>query len=356
METQTSTPANGEVVIVVMGPTGSGKTTFINLASGSHLRVGSGLESCTSDIQTSQSFVVDGRYIRLVDTPGFDDTTKSDTEVLKLIAAFLTTTYEVGSLLAGVIYIHRISDFRMGGVSTRNFAMFRQLCGDDTLKNMIVLTNMWGEVSLAVGEAREAELISNKRFFKPVLDRKAKLLRHNNTLESAHAILRSIASNRPMALRIQREIVDEGKGVSQTAAGMEVDKELRAQERRHSEEMKNVKKEMEAAMKIRDEETRKEMEASYKELQDEMARVQMESQKLRDGFRVEKERMTHLMDEVVKDAKRAAAAHNTQMQDLRDRLADQSNAAQERADIMKQLLELQSRPPVVVHSGPCVIQ
>jgi hypothetical protein len=94
-----------------MGPTGSGKTTvstrssislelmlttksnqFINLASGSGLRVGNGLESCTSDVQTSQAFLVDGRYVRLVDTPGFDDTTKSDTDVLKLIAAFLATT------------------------------------------------------------------------------------------------------------------------------------------------------------------------------------------------------------------------------------------------------------------------
>ena len=29
----------------------------------------------------------------MIDTPGFDDTTRSDTDVLKLIAAFLETSY-----------------------------------------------------------------------------------------------------------------------------------------------------------------------------------------------------------------------------------------------------------------------
>jgi hypothetical protein len=37
-------------------------------------------------------FELDGRRITLIDTPGFDDTRKSDTDVLKMIAAFLATT------------------------------------------------------------------------------------------------------------------------------------------------------------------------------------------------------------------------------------------------------------------------
>ena len=66
--------------------------------------------------------------------------------------------YESGSKLAGIIYIHRISDERFTGVSVRNFKMFRQLCGDSTLKNVIFVTNMWGKVPKEVGEAREKEL------------------------------------------------------------------------------------------------------------------------------------------------------------------------------------------------------
>jgi hypothetical protein len=87
--------------------------------------------------------------------------------------------------------MHRISDVRMGGISTRNFKMFRQLCGESTLRNVVIVTNMWGEVGREVGEAREAELGSDDRFFKPVLDKGAHMLRHNNDKTSALVRTRS---------------------------------------------------------------------------------------------------------------------------------------------------------------------
>jgi len=62
------------------------------MASGSNLRVGMDLESCTSEVQLADTFTLDGRPVILIDTPGFDDTSKSDTDILKLIAAFLETT------------------------------------------------------------------------------------------------------------------------------------------------------------------------------------------------------------------------------------------------------------------------
>jgi len=85
--------------------------------------------------------------------------------------------YERGNTLAGVLYFHRISNFRMGGISTRNFNMFRKLCGDSTLQNVVIITNMWGEVDPQVGGAREAELVREDIFFKPVLDKGAQIAR-----------------------------------------------------------------------------------------------------------------------------------------------------------------------------------
>ncbi|OAX30640.1 hypothetical protein K503DRAFT_806951, partial [Rhizopogon vinicolor AM-OR11-026] len=84
---------NSEIRIAVMGATGSGKSTFINKASGSSLPVGHGLESCTKEVQTSRPFVISGRFVTLIDTPGFDDTTRSDTDILSMIAAYLSKTY-----------------------------------------------------------------------------------------------------------------------------------------------------------------------------------------------------------------------------------------------------------------------
>ena len=62
------------------------------MASQSNLRVGKRLGSCTAEVQLADKFTLDGQPVVLIDTPGFDDTKKSDTDILKSIAAFLETT------------------------------------------------------------------------------------------------------------------------------------------------------------------------------------------------------------------------------------------------------------------------
>lgn len=48
--------------------------------------------------------------------------------------------------------------FRMTNVSRRNFRIFRKLCGDETLKNVTIVRNMWSEVTLERGAERECQL------------------------------------------------------------------------------------------------------------------------------------------------------------------------------------------------------
>jgi hypothetical protein len=64
---------------------------FINTASGSNLTIGKGIDSCTREVELSEQFELDGRLVRLIDTPGFDDSAISDVDVLEMIAAFLGT-------------------------------------------------------------------------------------------------------------------------------------------------------------------------------------------------------------------------------------------------------------------------
>ena len=70
--------------------------------------------------------------------------------------------------------------------------MLRKLCGDKFLQNVVIVTNRWGEVPLQVGEAREAELQTRDIFFKPILDKGARMTRHENTVSSAEKIIRLI--------------------------------------------------------------------------------------------------------------------------------------------------------------------
>ncbi|KAJ7745774.1 P-loop containing nucleoside triphosphate hydrolase protein [Mycena metata] len=325
-----------------MGPTGSGKTSFINVVSGSNLRVGRGLHSCTSTVQVATPFQLDGRVVTLIDTPGFDDTSRSDTEILTQIASFLATTYESGKKLAGIIYLHRISDVRMGGISTRNFKMFRQLCGDSTLKNVCIVTNMWGEVGREVGEAREAELASDDRFFKPVLDKGARLLRHDNDIASAQAILHYLIGNQPRALRIQRELVDQGMEISQTSAGEELNRELAEQIKRHKAEMAVLQQEMKEAIREKDEETRKELEIETKKLQAEMSRVQDDSKKLASDYNEQKAELERRMAQAAEAAKRDEENHQRQINELEDRLRQSDTATNaEKEEIRRQLSDVQ---------------
>lgn len=153
--------------------------------------------------------------------------------------------------------------------------MFRELCGDTTLRNVVLVTNMWGEVSRDIGESREDELSTN--FFKSVLDKGAQMVRHHNTTQSAHEIIRRIMRNRPVVLQIQRELVDEHKDIVDTAAGEAVNQELNAQIRRHQAEMRAVQAEMMQAMKEKDEETRQELEEETRKLHEQVERIKKDS-------------------------------------------------------------------------------
>jgi hypothetical protein len=65
---------------------------------------------------------------------------------------------------------------------------------------------------------------------------------------SAHNVLRHILENNPLSLQIQRELVDEKKDISQTAAGAELNRELMLQIQRHKEEMKELQAEMQGML------------------------------------------------------------------------------------------------------------
>ena len=49
--------------IRIMGPTGTGKTSLINMISGYNIRIGREIESCTRDVEVDKLFDLDGRMI-----------------------------------------------------------------------------------------------------------------------------------------------------------------------------------------------------------------------------------------------------------------------------------------------------
>ncbi|KAI0785575.1 P-loop containing nucleoside triphosphate hydrolase protein [Abortiporus biennis] len=315
------------LTIAVMGATGTGKSTFINLVSGSHFEVGEGQLSCTPCVQSSAPFDFNGRKVTLIDTPGFDDSTKSDTEILKLIATYLENSYRNNKKLSGVIYMHRISDFKMSGISRRNFRMFRTLCGDATLKNIAIVTNMWGEVNEEVGIKRENELASNDLLFKPVLDKGSVMIRHRNTLESAHAILGHFLTNHPIILQIQEEMAVEHKPLEATSAAVEIDRE--------------VKEKLEEEKRIHEERMRREKEEADRRIREEQERAQAQIREAQRAMEQEMERQRQAYEAELRRLEAAQRRRERREQELerqqeearreRERVEAEERAAHERA-------------------------
>lgn len=239
-----------------MGPTGSGKSTFINsfvqLGSSSGIRVGHSLQSETSRVQPIELDFNKGIRLRLVDTPGFDDSREgiTDFEVLSMIATFLVQE-ETHSTLAGLIYMHRISDTRMGGTARRNLRMFHKLCGQDSLKNVVIVTTMWDKATPEDGERRERELVSSETLFKPLLDEGAVMRRHDGTRASALRIIDYLLRIQDHAnTQIVHELLYEQKTLEETAAGTEIQAELRAILQKHTADIQSLEEELRSATAV----------------------------------------------------------------------------------------------------------
>ncbi|KAK8026500.1 hypothetical protein PG991_003556 [Apiospora marii] len=165
--------------------------------------------------------------VYLIDTPGFDDTSLSEVEILRTLAAWLAATYGAQIRLHGVLYLHRITDVRLGGSAKRSLRMFQELCGSDELRNVILATTMWNLVSTEDGVRRETELMETQDFWGCMLERGSRVERHAGDAPSAQRLLGMfLGPDRrdgpaEMALAIQKEIVDDGMNLQETRAANE---------------------------------------------------------------------------------------------------------------------------------------
>ncbi|KAF8130060.1 P-loop containing nucleoside triphosphate hydrolase protein, partial [Mycena galopus ATCC 62051] len=268
----------------IMGPTGTGKSSFIQRLTGDKsIEIGHTVESATSEIGRYNYFYEDGRSVTFVDSPGFDDSREgvTDTDVPRKIAAFLEQEFHEDKKLTGIIYLHQITDTRMGGISVRNLRMFRKLCGDDALKNVIIVTTRWDDVQeedRGAMEKREKGLLiaGGDRF-----------LRHDNTTDSARRIMEAFLEKDPIALQIQIEMRD-GKTLEETAAGSELAAEMKKLMDKHRSEMKDLKAEMVEAIAAKDEAWKKGLETERTKMQQEMAKWEEQKKALADGLAAEK--------------------------------------------------------------------
>lgn len=254
---------------------------------------------------------VGDRYVILVDTPGFNDSTRSDTEILGVLADWMQGSYSDDLLLSGIIYLHCISDTRMTNTSIQNLRMFRKLCGDKNLQHVILTTTKWGITPEGDALRREEELKTAEGFWGLMIAHGALIRRFENTKESARALVEEILhpGQERFMPKIQEEVVN-GMKLSETEAGAYLSKALLELSAKHEQEKKVLKEEMELAQKER-------KRSTYRPILVCLTKVHVENQQLLDGLRVE---YLRLWKDIARKEEDQRILHQSNIEALNERI------------------------------------
>jgi hypothetical protein len=217
----------------------------------------------------------------LVDTPGFDDSSMSDEEVTTKILQWLQSSYLSGTRLNGIIYVHNITKPRMQRSAYKNIRLFRQLCGDNALGNVILATSFWDEVPPSVGAKRECEL--KKDFWANMIAKGSEVVRIEPDRSVCLEVLERIAAKNRVDLLVQREMVVQKKKLEDTTVGQNtMAGEIQKFEETLEKEKKAEKKRLQAKLEEGQKAHKKDMEklrAQQKEDQRQEQRRQRRAEK-----------------------------------------------------------------------------
>lgn len=296
----------------------------------------------TAKVDIYPSTLPDKTRLFLVDTPGFDDTYKSDTQILKEIADWLSVAHENKIKLTGIVYLHRILDVRLGGAAMRNLRMFKALCGDGSLGSVVLATTRWVNVTPDEGLEREQQLCTNPKMWKRMIDHGSKVMRQDRDEVSAFAILQYlIRRRRPVVLEIQKELVDNNKTLDETSAGQELHVELEKQKRDYERQIIALRKEMEEAIAKMNRDMQEELEAEKERLERKLEearendrQLQANREEIRRQMAEEARKERNELMEQLRQQEKLLAREEQRLERLRD---------QNKYELQRQKLEMEMR-------------
>jgi hypothetical protein len=197
--------------------------------------------------------------VYVVDTPGFDDTSKSDAEILEQITKFLGTQYALGLALKGIIFLHRITDVRVQGSTVSSMMLFRELCGDHALNNVVLLTTFWDLLDdRSIGARRQQELRDN--FWSEMISKGSQVRQFDGSRDMAEALVIRLIDKKSIVLQIQQDIMQQGKRLEDTAVGKRIVQRLERNLKDKDNELEDLEKQIARASKQRSSRSLKQLE------------------------------------------------------------------------------------------------
>ncbi|KAF9033826.1 P-loop containing nucleoside triphosphate hydrolase protein [Panaeolus papilionaceus] len=182
---------------LVMGPTGAGKSSFIEAVAGQSQKLAISKDQLAGYTQHVIAYqLVNVFYqdqpVYLIDTPGFSDTKISEIEIMQMVRKWLESNgFE---WVNRILYLTPITDTRLAGTKRRTIDMLKALLkpsGD--LGLIIVVTTMWDTLSNEQAERRAQSHYAQLRdeVFRDFIDTGSQIARFTNTRTSGLEIMDS---------------------------------------------------------------------------------------------------------------------------------------------------------------------
>ncbi|KAK0623865.1 P-loop containing nucleoside triphosphate hydrolase protein [Immersiella caudata] len=139
--------APSDVVILLIGLHGTGKTTFAGVATNTDVKThqGKGGGPCTEEC-VRYTVAYKEKQVTIIDTPGLADrnTSEENIEILHKIAKQLRSLGQ--ERVSGVIYFHSIEGVRLSAIDLDNIRILKKICGVDFFPRVAFVTTRWDRI------------------------------------------------------------------------------------------------------------------------------------------------------------------------------------------------------------------
>jgi hypothetical protein len=153
--------------------------------------------------------------------------------------------------LRGIIYLHQIHENKMKGSARQYLEIFRSLCGDHALGNVMLVTTRWDRIEPhELGDAlrREQELID--KWWAPMQKMGAQVAQFRGSRGEAEAMILELVRDRPsVVLEIQKELVDGNMEIGETRAGQQLGQQMNTQMHEYQQHLARLDAEISEAQR-----------------------------------------------------------------------------------------------------------
>ncbi|KAG8691064.1 hypothetical protein FRC11_007087 [Ceratobasidium sp. 423] len=181
----------------------------------------------------------------------------------------ISTRYEAAGQTAnihGVLYVHRITDNKMTGPTLQNLRVLEKLLGAQALRNLVFVTNMWGNQPDSDHVRFEEELMGSHQYFASAIGQgarageKYRICKGATQAQAQGALSDLFLNSTPVVLQIQRDMVDEKRALRDTDAGRIINQVVERVKAGIREFMDEIKRELATLPREKEEGKKREYE------------------------------------------------------------------------------------------------